>query len=286
MRVYDIIFIFSIFLLSILSGYFMTPLFIKIFIDGKSVARNYRGEFVPQGIGIIFTLGCLIWYVLYLFTFDFLSTMTLLALFSFFAMSFVGFIDDMLGSRDVTGLKGHFKALLNGRLTTGAIKAIVGFLVAMVISTFFSVDIIDLLLNTLIIALFTNLLNLFDLRPGRAIKLYIFLILMFFVNSLFTGKFYTLMFFLPIIGFVLGYFPYDLNAKCMMGDAGSNLLGISVGMLTILQLAYMEKIIVLILLVIIHVFAEKYSISGVIAKNSVLNYIDNLGRDSKRDDKL
>lgn len=286
MQVYNTIFIFSIFLLSILSGYFVTPLFIKIFIEGKSVTPNYRGEFVPQGIGIVFTLGCLIWYVLYFFTFGFLSSMVLLVLFSFFAMSFVGFVDDTLGSRDVTGLKGHFKALLNGRLTTGAIKAIVGFLVAMVISTFFSVDIADLLLNTLIIALFTNLLNLFDLRPGRAIKFYSLLILMFFIDAVFTGKFRIFMFFLPIIGFVLGYFPYDLNAKCMMGDAGSNVLGISAGMLTILQFDYIGKILIFILLVLIHIFAEKYSISDVIKENKVLNYIDNLGRDSKRDDKL
>lgn len=278
MQAYDIILIFVIFLLSILSGYFITPFFIDIFTHGKSVAKNYRGELVPQGIGVIFALCSLVWYVLYLFIFDFLSTMAILALFGFFVMSFVGFMDDTLGSREVTGIKGHFNALLNKKLTTGAVKAITGLLVAIAISAFFSVNTLDLIANSLIIALFTNLLNLFDLRPGRAIKFYIFLILIFAINALVSGKLYTLAFFLPLIGFVLGYFPYDLKARCMMGDAGSNVLGISVGMLTILQLDSIGKMISLALLVLIHLFAEKYSISDVIKNNKFLNYIDNLGR--------
>lgn len=279
MQVYDILLIILVFLLSILSGYFITPFFIDIFVESKSVAKNYRGELVPQGIGVVFALCSLIWYVLYLFIFDFLSTMAILALFGFFVMSFVGFMDDMLGSREVTGIKGHFSTLLNNKkLTTGAVKAITGLLVAVAISAFFSINTLDLIVNSLIIALSTNLLNLFDLRPGRAIKFYIFLILIFTINAFLTGKLHILAFFLPLIGFVLGYFPYDLKAKCMMGDAGSNVLGISIGMITILQLESVGKLVYLALLLLIHLFAERHSISDLIDNNKFLHYIDNWGR--------
>jgi UDP-N-acetylmuramyl pentapeptide phosphotransferase/UDP-N-acetylglucosamine-1-phosphate transferase len=260
-------------------------MFIDVFSRGKSLAKNYRGELIPSGIGIVFILYSLVWYTLYLLLFNFhliLNTPSifnvLIVMLAFFAASLIGFIDDVLGSRDTLGIKGHFKALFAGRLTTGAIKAIVGLLVSFVVSVFLSTGITELFINTLVIALFTNLLNLLDLRPGRAIKFYIFLLTVFLVLAALKGKHSVFLPFIPLIGSVLGYFPFDLKAKCMMGDAGSNVLGISAGILAVLQLGLYEKFIALILLVAVHIFAEKYSLSDVIKRNRILNFLDNLGR--------
>ena len=59
------------------------------------------------------------------------------------SMFFAGIIDDTIGNRDVSGLKGHFKSLFKGKLTTGGFKAIFGGFVGLIISVAISKDIID-----------------------------------------------------------------------------------------------------------------------------------------------
>ena len=136
------------------------------------------------------------------------------------AMFFAGIIDDTIGNRDVSGLKGHFKSLFKGKLTTGGFKALFGGFVGLIISISISKNIYDIVINTLIIALSTNLMNLFDLRPGRAIKVYLVISLVLF----FTLGGYTRNLLLLIFPNVLAYFNFDLKAKAMMGDTGSNVL--------------------------------------------------------------
>lgn len=263
-------------------GYFATPYFIELFLKGRGLARNFRGEYVPQGIGILFVLCSLPWYVIYIGlskngSSGALNTLAVMTAIS--AVSFVGFIDDMLGTRDTLGFKGHFKALFKGRLTTGALKAMVGLLAALTVSLFLSRNLADLTVNMLVIALFTNLLNLLDLRPGRAVKFYLFLLLIFGLGAVLEGSDENITYFFPLIGCVLGYFPFDLKARCMMGDAGSNVLGLSAGILAAMQLRFADKIILLVLLMMIHLIAEKYSLSDMIEHNRFLRYIDRLGRE-------
>lgn len=266
-----------IFVVSIYFGHFATPLFVQIFHQSKKLEKNYRGELIPQGIGMMFSLGAVLLYSLYVFLYG-SSNIIMTILFGIFASSFIGFIDDMMGTRDVLGFKGHFKALFTGRLTTGALKAIVGFFTAFTISVYLGSNSWEIFVNTFMMALFINLLNLFDLRPGRAIKLYILLDTFFLAKSLLMGSFDIFATHIPISGIVLGYFPYDIKAKCMMGDAGSNALGISIGILAVLLFSFSEKIIVLAILILIHGFSEKYSISEVIKNNRLLSLIDNWGR--------
>ncbi|MDI3480698.1 MAG: UDP-GlcNAc:undecaprenyl-phosphate/decaprenyl-phosphate GlcNAc-phosphate transferase [Tepidanaerobacteraceae bacterium] len=272
-----------VFIFSVLAGYYSTPLFIDVFAKGQAVAKNFRGQDVPQGIGIMFAFYTLLWYAVFLpvtnlhsmheTSFEMLIVMT-----AFFVVGFTGFIDDMLGSRDTLGFSGHFGALLSGRLTTGALKALAGLLAAFTASYFLSYGASEIILNTLIIALFTNLLNLLDLRPGRAIKFYIIIMAFYAISAAVSGDLAIFFIFLPLIGSVIGYFPFDLKARCMMGDAGSNVLGVSAGILTALHFDLPEKIAVLLILIAIHIFAEKYSLSDIIARNRVLRFIDELGR--------
>ncbi len=278
------LFILLIFCVSVLAGYYFTPFFIDVFSRGGRLAENYKGELIPQGIGIVFVLYILPWYAIYLIITKlnlleiiYLINILILSM-AFFAESLIGFFDDMVGSRDTLGLKGHFKALLSGRLTTGALKAIVGLLISFIMSMFFCSGLFDIIINTLMMALFINLLNLFDLRPGRAIKFYILLILVFGINAIFTGNYISFLLMIPLIGSIIGYFPFDLKARCMMGDAGSNVLGISAGIFATFQFGHYEKIVTLLLLVAIHIFTEKYSLSDVIKHNRILSFLDNLGR--------
>ena len=69
-----------------------------------------------------------------------------------------------------------------------------------------------------------------------------------------------------------------LKAKAMMGDTGSNVLGISIGILMVLGYTLKVRIVWLVFLVLIHLLTEKFSLTKIIEKNKVLNFIDRLGR--------
>jgi len=64
----------------------------------------------------------------------------------------------------------------------------------------------------------------------------------------------------------------------MMGDTGSNVLGLTLGFIAIFTLSTPVKVGLLIFLLGFHVFTEKYSLTKIIEKNKVLTYIDMMGR--------
>ena len=225
------------FALGFLGTYFMIPLFKSMLVNGNVIRPNYKNEMIPVGMGIVFLpmiiinsiiLGFVtlnnIWFVSssnYNLNIVWLLCLALY-IFSMMAMFFAGALDDLIGNRNVSGLKGHFKSLFKGELTTGGFKALFGGFVGLVVSVCISSSIVDIIVNTLIIALSTNLMNLFDLRPGRAIKAYLVIMIPIYITL--TG--YTKVFPLLILPNVLAYFNTDLKARGMMGDTGSNVLGI------------------------------------------------------------
>lgn len=164
--------------------------------------------------------------------------------------------------------------MLKGKLTTGGFKALLGGLVGLLITVSISKSISYILVGTLVIALSTNFMNLLDLRPGRAIKVYILIsIIIFIFSSVFEKE--VMMLILPA---VVAYFYYDLKAMAMMGDAGSNVLGISIGVFIVTSFDLKVQIFYLAILVAIHIIGEKFSITKLIENNHILNYIDKLGR--------
>lgn len=261
--------------------------------DSGLIRSNYCGEQIPLCMGIVFVLGSTVanglilllkeiflWYGRYpswhgrVIPID--SKAGLLLMIAVITMGLLGLIDDLLGTRAASGLKGHFVMLLRKRkLTTGALKALMGGFVALLFSSFYSDCIIIWVMNALILALSTNALNLLDLRPGRAMKFYILIMVMIFGVGLGRAE---LLFLAPIIGSVLVCFPFDLRARAMMGDVGSNVLGISMGIGVIWTFSTWLRFIFLILLIIFHIFTELYSLSEIIANNKFLSKIDQIGR--------
>jgi len=277
------------FALGFLGTYFMIPLFKSMLVNGNVIRPNYKNEMIPVGMGIVFLpmiiinsiiLGFVtlnnIWFVSssnYNLNIVWLLCLALY-IFSMMAMFFAGALDDLIGNRNVSGLKGHFKSLFKGELTTGGFKALFGGFVGLVVSVCISSSIVDIIVNTLIIALSTNLMNLFDLRPGRAIKVYLVIIIPIYTTL--TG--YTKVFPLLILPNVLAYFNIDLKARGMMGDTGSNVLGISIGVLMALGYGIKVRLAWLVFLILMHLITEKFSLTKIIEKNRVLKFIDNLGR--------
>ncbi len=260
----------------IVGTYAIIPMFKNLLINSKVVRPNYKGDNIPVSMGIVFLPMIIINSTILSFaTHEYQNLLYLfMYIFGMISMFFAGILDDVLGNRDVSGLKGHFKSLLKGSLTTGGFKALFGGFIGIVISIGISKNITDIIINTLIIALSTNLMNLLDLRPGRAIKVYILIIVGIFITL--TG--YIKLLPLLILPNVLAYFNYDLKAKAMMGDTGSNVLGISIGILFVMGYSLKVRIAWLVFLIFIHILTEKYSLTKIIENNKVLNYIDKLGR--------
>ena len=79
--------------------------------------------------------------------------------------------DDLYGDRHARGLGGHARALLEGRVTTGMVK-LVSLIAAAAIGCRDAATAhpVDAALGTVLVAGSANLVNLFDLRPGRAAK--------------------------------------------------------------------------------------------------------------------
>ena len=252
------------------------PMISKTLENSGMIRENYRGDMIPVGLGLVFIPTLVINSIILIYSniVPEKIIMIYMLLFASIAMSFVGIIDDSLGNRGVTGLIGHFKALFKGSLTTGAFKALLGGFVGLTLAVTLSKSIPNIIVATLVVALSTNMMNLFDLRPGRAIKAYVILAIIIFLAS---AKFNREVMML-IVPAVLAYFYFDLRALTMMGDAGSNVLGVSIGVFIVSSFDLPVQLVSLVLLVAIHVLTEKFSLTKIIENNKFLDYVDKLGR--------
>ncbi|WP_018249983.1 hypothetical protein [Orenia marismortui] len=246
----------------------------SLLIDGDAVAKNYRGEVIPLGYGLVFSLNLVIIMIVgtifgYYEVYQIYNFIILIL-----AMSFIGLLDDTIGNKDKQGFSGHFKALLfQKKLTTGTIKALFAFIVVFFINFYINQDLSNLIINGVLILLMTNFINLLDLRPGRALKVTLFFLLLILILS---SKNHLLI--IPIIITVLFALSFDLQAKGMMGDIGSNVLGVILGLLIVGSFSFILRLMIISALVFIHLYSEFYSISELIKQNKILSYFDRLGR--------
>ncbi len=248
--------------------------------SGGFTRPNFKGQDIPLSAGVIFFISVLPASLpLFILAPAGIGDVLLLYVLGIAAATCLGLMDDFWGARDTSGLLGHFKALLKGRLTTGAVKALGGGVLGLLIGTRLFPDqpwrIID---SALIIALSINLLNLFDLRPGRAGKVYVLLCLA--LLPFFFGQ-PEMVSVAVVLGTLLAFLPADLKARAMMGDAGSNTLGIVIGITAAAALDGYYRVGYLVLVLMVHVITEKYSLTKLILANPVLNYLDMLGREKE-----
>lgn len=272
--------------------YGVIPGFLQLFKTGGATRNNYRGEAIPVCVGFVFIwVGCLSGQ-LFLLPFPPLLSPSFLpiqvhyfsiALFSTTALGygFLGLFDDLIGCRHDTGLKGHGAALRQGRLTSGAVKALAGVVFGWVLAgyrleavgSFHQEWLLLLFVDGLLISLWANTLNLLDLRPGRAGKVFLLSSLLL----IFTGNPLSLIL-LPWIGSILGYLPFDLRGEAMMGDVGANALGALVGLTSCYSFSFTAKLVLILGLVFLHVLAEWVSFSELIESCPLLRELDSWGR--------
>ena len=130
---------------------------------------NHRGEPVTLLEGPSVALGAIAIQFIYPERVVPTRTAQALALAGAGALGF-GVYDDLAGSGKRRGLRGHLGALAHGEVTTGTVKLIGLGVTGVGSAVLMGGDATDVVINTGLIAGSANLLNLFDLRPGRAIK--------------------------------------------------------------------------------------------------------------------
>lgn len=223
--------------------------------------RNFRGESIPTSLGLSFIISSSV----FLVSKDELLFALILVFFGL-----LGLVDDFLGSNDAKGLRGHFT---ESYVSSGVLKAFGALAFAWAISLNLTKSFGDHIINALIMASAANIINLLDLRPGRAGKAFLVMALpLILITPVIRGPF------LIISGAVLGYLFWDLRGDVMMGDAGSNALGAALGLGIVWGTARIGKIIILVIFLALNLFAERISFSQVIEDNPILNFLDRLGR--------
>jgi len=184
-----------------------------------------------------------------------------------------GCYDDLAGSSSRKGLRGHLGALRHGEVTTGAVKlggiGVTGLASAVLVGG----PAADVAINAGLIAGGANLLNLFDLRPGRAIKVAVLssAAIEAVAPSAAAGL-------AAPIGAALAVLPEDLGERAMLGDTGANALGAMLGAAAASALPRSARIVLLVGIVGLTGASEKISFTKVIARTPPLNWLDMLGR--------
>jgi UDP-GlcNAc:undecaprenyl-phosphate GlcNAc-1-phosphate transferase len=177
-----------------------------------------------------------------------------------------GAYDDLAEGASKKGLRGHIGALAHGEVTTGAVKLAGIGATGLASAALAGGDPVDVAVNAGLIAGSANLLNLFDLRPGRAIKVAA-------IAGLAIGGSAA-----APLGAAAALLPEDLAERAMLGDTGANALGAMLGTAAAVSLPRPARVALLSGIVALTAASEKVSFTKVIERTAPLRWVDMLGR--------
>ena len=270
--------------LSIALALAMVPAGIRGLADAGLDRENYRGVRIAFPLGAILATTALVALAPLAFLND-RADLDLLApelrrwIPYVIGVAFLGFLDDSLGQGARAGAprgwRGHARAILEGRLSTGAIKAIGALALAAYVVSGRGLESWEYLADVALLILTTNLFNLLDLRPGRAEKALLLLgaglclgawsgepveLLGIFAGPVLVGAWFT------------------LRERAMLGDTGSNLIGAIAGVWLLTTLDESGRLIALAVVLALTLYGELRSISKAIDSIPPLRSLDSLGR--------
>lgn len=232
-----------------------------------------------------------------------------------------GLADDAFGAGGPKGFRGHLRALRSGILTTGMLKLLGIGSLALFYGASAAPGVLErsglaakgdapVALTLLawgvaaaVIALAANLLNLLDLRPGRALKAYSALVaapaalfglavvtsfnermasLGAELGGIALGGVETAAVAAGMVAVTLGpvvaVWRFDLGERAMLGDSGANAAGAVVGYLLTAVLGLPALAAAAAVLLALNLLSERVSFSAVIERVPLLSWLDALGR--------
>jgi UDP-N-acetylmuramyl pentapeptide phosphotransferase/UDP-N-acetylglucosamine-1-phosphate transferase len=200
----------------------------------------------------------------------------------------VGVYDDLVGVRpgqQAKGFRGHLRALAEGRVTSGLVKMAGVGASAVAAAALLAADdparqristsrrALDVLLSAGVIAGSANLINLLDLRPGRAIKAGLLIGAPIAMGGGTAGAVAA-----GAVGAAAGLLPADLDEEIMVGDAGANAFGALLGTALAARTGTVGRAALLAGIAALTASSEKVSFTQVIHRTPVLRDLDALGR--------
>jgi UDP-GlcNAc:undecaprenyl-phosphate/decaprenyl-phosphate GlcNAc-1-phosphate transferase len=185
----------------------------------------------------------------------------------------LGGYDDLKGSKDSRGFRGHLGALARGEVTSGVVKLAGIGATGLAASLLAGGGPADVVINAGLVAGGANLINLFDLRPGRAIKVTVAAGAAVGAASA-AGSLAAA----APVGAAVAMLPEDLGERAMLGDAGANALGAMLGLAAAATLPRPARVAVLAAVAGLTAASEVVSFTRVIEATPPLRWLDQLGR--------
>jgi hypothetical protein len=263
---------------------FLVPAGARGLRDAGLVRENYRGAPLAFPLGAVLATAALVALAPLAFL-DERGDLDLLVpelrrwLPYLLGIAFLGFLDDSLGQGQLAaaprGWRGHWGALRQGSLSTGAIKAIGALALAAYVVSGRGLEDWRYLADVALLILATNLGNLLDLRPGRAEKGLVLLGLGICLGTWTLAPVELLGIF---VGPVLVGAWLTLGEKAMLGDTGSNLIGAIAGVWLLTSLGADGRLVALAAVVALTIYGELRSLSKTIESVPPLRWLDSLGR--------
>jgi UDP-N-acetylmuramyl pentapeptide phosphotransferase/UDP-N-acetylglucosamine-1-phosphate transferase len=188
----------------------------------------------------------------------------------------LGTVDDIAGTGEHRGFRGHLLALAAGRVTTGLFKLAGGAVIALVaVGAVTDGSLGRVVADAALVALTANAANLLDRAPGRAGKT---CVAAFVVLAIATGGDRALVGVAVLAGAAAALLLDDLRERLMLGDAGANPLGAALGLGVVLTTSPTTRNAVLVAALALNLLGELVSFSRVIDAVPPLRALDQLGR--------
>lgn len=261
-------------LLAMLGPALAAPLFAR---------TNYRGVTLPTAAGLVVAATALVVEAaLALVDAARLADLTAsggvraLTVATVVGFALLGVVDDLAGTGlDGRGFRGHLRALVHGRLTTGGLKLGGGAALAVVVSAPLGGRVGPLLVDAALVALAANLGNLFDRAPGRTTKVAALAALALAAAA---GLDEQLVGAAVVVGAALALLRADLAERLMLGDTGANAVGAALGLGVVVTAPLGGRVAVAAVLLALNLTSEVVSFSRVIDRVGPLRALDHLGR--------
>jgi UDP-GlcNAc:undecaprenyl-phosphate GlcNAc-1-phosphate transferase len=264
---------------AIFTAFLITPAALRTLEAGPLARENYRGRILACPLGVVIVAAAVLALAPLAVAQQLASSTVLRPELGWIAVyvlgvAVLGLADDVLADR-ARGWRGHASAVLDGGFSTGALKAAGSAGLALYVMAGQHVGTARFVLGAAVLVLATNAFNLLDLRPGRAIKVFVVLGVLLTLGSGALGPLWAVGLFAgPIV--VVGF--YDLRELGLLGDTGSNLVGALAGSWLVLSVSDLGLAVAVAALAGITAYGEFRSISALIERTPGLREIDSLGR--------
>ena len=238
--------------------------------------QNFLKQRIPSIAGLAFVLGGEFFYASEALAAGWQHSLASVFFLVTLGFGGLGLLDDLKGDRSAGGFRGHFRMLRQGKITTGAVKAIGGGVLSLAAGCLITAPgpLWTAFVAGLLIALSANTLNLLDLRPGRClfgfgIGVLVIWVTLWSQHSLSSGLLLWAAF-----AFALILYPLDAGGMVMLGDTGANAFGAVLGVASVIYFPPLVQTILIALLIVFHLWCEKHSLTKFIESHTLLRALD------------